>query len=126
MENARIKTVSAIVVDYDHYRADPNVREWVRKRQGQASLIALVGSPDAEHPENYLDTDCEWDVVISNHNGSTDQVFKHNALAALKNMSNIHPVIAVDLFNDEEYRRAGVLIITRISPEDNRPIGGGW
>ncbi len=101
---------AAIVVDYDYYRSSADVRHWVDQREGQAVLIALVSSPEAEHPEDFLNTDCEWDIVISNPKGYTDQVFKSIAMKTLAHSKTI-PVIALDLFNTETYRTNNVLAI---------------
>lgn len=113
------KTTAAVVVDYDYYRSSPAVQEWVKARDGQALFVALVSSPDAEHPEDYLDADneIEWDVVIANPKGYTDQVFKWKAMDALKAYSNIHPVIALDLFNEETYRTRGNVLMV-VTPND--------
>lgn len=107
------KTTAAIVVDYDYYRSTPQVRDWVAKREGQATLIALVSSPDAEHPEDFLNTDCEWDIVITNPKGNKDRAFKSNALHVLKS-SNTIPVIALDLFNEDIYRAHDVLMVVTL------------
>lgn len=106
------KTTAAILVDYDYYVENPRVRTFVDERYKRASLVALVGTPNARHPddEHLPSPPNGWNVTISNFKGHPDLAFKTSALDALQSYSNLYPALAIDLFNEDVYEEAGVLL----------------
>lgn len=113
-------TRPAILVDYDAFRDSDGLRRFVKDREGKALLVALVDLPEINAPEDHLDDDPDWDVVITNSKGLTYQAFVHNSLDALEHYSNIVPVMAVTTSHgyDELYMRTSVLSV--VVPADLR------
>lgn len=103
MEN---RPVAAILVDYDYYKKSPAVQKFVEARRNKASLVALVGSPEAQT----ISDDEDWNVVIENFKGAPDDEFKFHCLEALSRYSNLYPAISIDEFNEDIYDEAGTLI----------------
>lgn len=109
----------AILVDWDLYRTNPYTRDFVKDREGQARMILLVNDPatnDYIHPADTSpisdDPEIEWDAVIRN-TGDKDVVkFKVTVLEIIKDVSNLDPVIGLDVNNivNKHYRNEGVLI----------------
>lgn len=106
------KTTAGILVDYDYYMQNHRVQGFLYRKANHASIIALVSNPVAQDPDHRADhpDNLEFDVVIRNTKGLPDEVFKLAALNALSAYSNVYPALAIDLFNEELYDDAGVLL----------------
>jgi len=107
-----MRKVAAIIVDYDYYVLNEKVRRFVDQREDKAVLVLLVGTPQAEDPDNHPENLPEpaWNVVIRNTPNHPDKVFKEYALNALSQHSNLSPALAIDIFNSDIYDEAGVLL----------------
>jgi hypothetical protein len=104
------KTTAAIIVSYQYYLANPNVRAFLEHRKDRASMVAFVEDADQYDPEN-SPYDLEWNVVITNSPGWSAEVFKVSALSAISKHSNLYPAIAIDPDNMDIYDEAGCLIV---------------
>lgn len=109
MDN-KTNTVGALIVDYDFYCSSPKVRAFVERRKHRASMVLLVSTPDARDPEDTPQS-VDWDIVIRNHKGHTDQSFKTAALTLLATSSNVYPAVTIDWFNQETYEEVGTLMV---------------
>lgn len=106
------KTTAGILVDYDLYENDTEVRQWVLSKEGQASLIALVHNPLGVDPDHSQNINPDWDVVIRNGKDRPKNLFLIQALSLIQESSNIIPAVAVSPDPDHTvYQDAGVLVV---------------
>jgi len=106
---------AAILVNYDLYETDTEIRQFVLDREGKAALVALVYNPLQADPDLSTNIQPEWDVMIRNPKGFTDQVFTTMALSAVTASSNMIPVLFVtpsgDTLSQEIFYDAGGLLV---------------
>lgn len=107
---------AAILVNYDLYETDTNIRQFVLDREGKAALVALVYNPLQADPDNSTRIQPDWDVVIRNPKDFTNEVFTTMALSAVTASSNMIPVIFVNpgtltACNQTFYDAGGLLVV---------------
>lgn len=109
-------TRTAILVDFDLWKAHETVQRWIKLRENKASLVLLVTDPehndfDWENTDIPFDTP-EWAAVMRNSMHLRDIAFKTSALVILQDSSNLAPVIALDddLHVQQMYEDGGVLL----------------
>lgn len=107
---------SAVLVDYDLYELNPELRLWCFLNKDKASFVLLVTEPTLHDYDpathNPVPEAPDWQAVIRNKAGTPDIVFKTSALCVLQDHSNLLPVLAID--GDPEiqqmFRDGGVLL----------------
>lgn len=107
---------AAVLVDYELWAAHVNARDFVQaaRDKGYPSVL-LVPSPgayDYEPSDERWGDYAEFDVVIRNSSSQAYDKFKLNALATVRDLSNLEPVLALDLWEEDAqmYVDNGVLL----------------
>lgn len=110
-----------ILVDWRLYKQNPYTQDFIQERIGQARMVLLVSDPtthdydqEAAAREPNTVPYVEWDVIIRNTGDLLDVDFKKKALNVLQDVSDLIPVIGLDIdFRvNMMYRGQGVLITT--------------